>query len=224
MPKTLEDARKLVSSPPLVPVDDVRSGRLAHLPESPDGDPLTSTRSDTMLQIVGGRLRERSVDSNRSAGSGRRVAFAEKGQQHDIKPSSSPVPTAAESMGNLMTSLNPLSRFGGFGKFGRSASGPNTPMATTSAAEKSKQLGHIPESPSSATGKAEKPAEATATTVQPEADLDALETLATLKKTAPPVKKFLEAKTANDLKIGDVEELLREYKRLASALREAVNA
>jgi hypothetical protein len=171
-------------------------------------------------------LRERSVDSSRSTGSGKRVLFAEKPNgvaalNNNSISSSLPTQSAVESMGNLMNSINPLSRFGGFGKFGRSASAsgsstPSTPAASSAAmAEKTKQLGYIPESEKSPVKN---------NNVQPEADLDAMETLAQLKKAPPPVQKFVDARSAQELRIGDVEELLKEYQRLAALLREAVNA
>ncbi|KAI5239101.1 hypothetical protein E4T42_08789 [Aureobasidium subglaciale] len=222
MPRTLEDARKLVSSPPLVPIDS-HPNFAESLSASPTADPLTTPRTDnTMLNLVGGRLRERSVDSNRSAGSGKRVIFAEKPNlalTNNGISSALPSQSAVESMGNLMNSINPLSRFGGFGKFGRSASAsgsstPTTPAASTAAmAEKTKQLGHIPESEKSDGTSA----------VQPEPDLDALEALALLKKATPPIQKFVEAKNAQDLRIKDVDELLKDYQRLAALINETIN-
>ncbi|KAI5238887.1 hypothetical protein E4T43_07107 [Aureobasidium subglaciale] len=223
MPRTLEDARKLVSSPPLVPIDS-HPNFAESLSASPTADPLTVPRTDnTMLNLVGGRLRERSVDSNRSAGSGKRVIFAEKPNvalTNNVISSSLPSQSAVESMGNLMNSINPLSRFGGFGKFGRSASAsgsstPTTPAASTAAmAEKTKQLGHIPESEKSDGISA----------VQPEPDLDALEALASLKKATPPMQRFVEAKNAQDLRIKDIDELLKDYQRLAALIKETINA
>lgn len=225
MPKTLEDARKLVSSPPLVPVDS-HPNFAARLSDSPSSDPLSASRADnTMLNLVGGRLRDRSVDSSRSTGSNKRVNFAEKpgAAKANTAPISSSLPTqsAVESMGNLMNSINPLSRFGSFGKFGRSASAsgsstPTTPAASSAAmAEKTKQLGYIPES--------EKP-DPKASNVQPETDLDALEALAQLKKATPPVQRFVDAKNAADLRIKDIDELLEDYQRLAALIKEATNA
>ncbi|THW98958.1 hypothetical protein D6D13_10422 [Aureobasidium pullulans] len=223
MPRTLEDARKLVSSPPLVPMDS-HPNFAESLSASPTADPLSAPRVDnTMLNLVGGRLRERSVDSNRSASSGKRVIFAEKPNAALINnsiSSSLPTQSAVESMGNLMNSINPLSRFGGFGKFGRSASAsgsstPTTPAASSAMAERTKQLGHIPET--------EKPV-SEANNVQPETDLDTLEALAALKKATPPVQKFIDAKNAQDLRIKDVDELLRDYQRLAALIKETINA
>ncbi|KAG9691502.1 hypothetical protein KCU86_g9765, partial [Aureobasidium melanogenum] len=231
MPRTLEDARKLVSSPPLVPMDSHPSFAES-LSSSPPAETLSAPRVDnTMLNLVGGRLRERSVDSNRSTGSGKRVIFAEKPNAAALPnnsiSSSLPTQSAVESMGNLMNSINPLSRFGGFGKFGRSGSGsgastPSTPAASSAViAEKTKQLGHIPESEKSP---AQNNNNNNNNNVQAETDLDALEALAQLKKATPPIQKFVDAKSASELRIGDVEELLRDYQRLAALIRETVNS
>ena len=53
-------------------------------------------------------------------------------------------------------------------------------------------------------------------------DMNARETLAGLRKIAPPRKRFLEVKNAGELRISEVEELLQEYRRLAKAIGEAV--
>ena len=37
------------------------------------------------------------------------------------------------------------------------------------------------------------------------------------------MKKFMDAKDAQDLKLKEVDELLKEYQRLAGALRGAIN-
>ncbi len=39
-------------------------------------------------------------------------------------------------------------------------------------------------------------------------------------KISPPNKRFMEMQNAADLKVGEVFDLLREYKRLAGALKE----
>lgn len=239
LPKTLEDARKLVSSPTLLPSslmneDEVTiiSGRSSihesPLAESPD-DPLGAKDREKpekdMLSIVGGRLRDLSVDSSKSAGSGngRRVGF----NQTPLSSSSSPPGTAAsaaDQVGNLMNSLNPLKGFGvpSFGRaFGRSASLANTPGAVAHSVERSKQLGEAQAGPEKAGERKEQNGKAD---VKEEVDLGALETLAQLRKTKPPVKRFMDIKSANDLRIGEVEALLKDYRRLAEALREAISS
>ena len=39
-------------------------------------------------------------------------------------------------------------------------------------------------------------------------------------KVAPPIRKFMEVENPGDLKISDVLELLRDYRRLAGALKD----
>jgi hypothetical protein len=39
-------------------------------------------------------------------------------------------------------------------------------------------------------------------------------------KIAPPVRRFMEMQNPGDLRIGDVLELLRDYRRLAGALKD----
>lgn len=53
-------------------------------------------------------------------------------------------------------------------------------------------------------------------------DLNAIEALAGLQRIKPPRRRFLEVQSAQELKLGEVEELLGEYRRLAKAIGEAV--
>lgn len=232
LPKTLEEARQLISSPTIAPestMDDQglvsERGSLHESPlsESLD-DPLsvkTKERPERdMLSIVGGRLREHSVDSSRSGGSGKRVAF-DKSPVEKISPSpATSTASAADQVGNIMNSINPLKGFSvpSFGGFRRSVSGANTPAALMPGADKAKQLGHVSEK-AVTEGREEKVADA-----RGEVDLGALEALAQLKKTKPPVRRFLEIKDAKELRIGEVEELLKDYRRLAEAVREAISS
>jgi hypothetical protein len=170
LPKTLEDARKLVSSPPLGSaefLDDegealdrlsVKSGRSGGSGRSTP-DPLRG--DNKMLELLGGkRTRERSVDSTRSGGSAgtggaRRVTW-------DTKPSSSSSKDAANQQGNIFTnaastinSINPLNRFGmpTFPRFGRagsvnSSSQPSPPGEQQNIKEKKMSLPNSLDAPS----------------------------------------------------------------------------
>ncbi len=221
VPKTLEDVRKLVSTPPPAPDDDTLTA-VESVPDQADGavdsTPALPRPEPKFTDLFAGR-RDRSVDSTRSGGSGKRVAFAE-GKSPTPAASSSPAPATTPSpspavpasSGNALQSLgntlNPLKSFGGLGgfpRFGRSVT--STPPAVAAVAEKSKQLGH---------GEKAAPAE-----VKETAAVAALEEL---RKTGPPVKKFLEMRDAREMRIGDVEELLKDYQRLAGALRVAIQS
>lgn len=255
VPKTLEDARKLVSTPP-PPGDDDGSTSAASPPSEKhaDGnasvdDPLSAPSKsleqlsgNRVLDLVGGRrpLRDRSVDSSRSGGSNKRVSFVETsgkplpgfpavpadkdiaspGSMTDTimsspPPVSSPLAsgsTAVESMRNLGSTLNPLNQFAKIGLFGRTPSTSNGSMTMI---------------PSPTSAPAVQPVSSGLAVPAPRASLTAGETkvLAVaeeLRKMQPPSRRFLECKDARDLKLGEVEELLAEFKRMAGALGKVV--
>lgn len=248
LPKTLEEARKLVS--PTHDDDESASGRSSPstFPTAAGlNDPLTAaSRNDSskMLELLGGRkqLRDRSVDSSRSAGSGKRVAFAGGSDAHKFPSAPDQPPTPGAAAGNLFANINPLNRFGvnvpGFARFGRSPSLPTPASAGTSGMPSpspsmtgaARQLGDIVESPQATPGPgldALAPLEKSRSRdsrVEDDGDenLHAREALAELRRIKPPRKRFLEVSGAAELKLGEVEELLREYRRLAKAIGEAI--
>jgi hypothetical protein len=227
LPKTLEDARKLVSSPTHADDDDDASSVGA--PSSTQGDerpePLSNKRLEAkMSDLFAGRkqIRERSTDSTRSGGSAKRVAFTpavieEKTpspaavKAEPLAPSNT---SAVDSLRNMGNSLNPLNRFPSMNvlpRFGRAISNSSTPVLPSPAVEASPS----PEPLSRTT---------TSEILQvDEKGAKAITAIEQLRKTAPPVKRFLEAKDAQELKLKEVEELLKEYQRLATAIRGAIN-
>lgn len=161
VPKTLDDARKLINPSPLEDDGSVSGGSSHNSP-----DPAQRHRSDSgaargdlsIASALGGRkmVREGSADSARSAASStKKVAFAEEGGDKAVAgaaaaaatvaagtptpstPSSSGNPAIVESMRSLGSSLNPMSRIAGMGfprGFGRAAAAtppPAKPAATT---------------------------------------------------------------------------------------------
>jgi hypothetical protein len=99
-------------------------------------------------------------------------------------------------------------------RFGRAVSTSTTPVLPSPTIEQTKQL------PSPDT------LSRTATDEGPQTDekgAKAIAALDQLRKTTPPLKRFLEAKDAQDLKLKEVEELLKDYQRLAAAMRGAIN-
>jgi hypothetical protein len=141
VPKTLDDARKLVSTPP--PEDDgsVSGGSSLHSPEVTErkrsDSGASSKPDDKMLSMIGGRkmMRDHSTDSVRSAGSGsKKVAFAEEGSNEKVPSplhappaaSASANPAIVESMRNLGNSLNPMNRIAGM-TFPRAFGRPTPP-------------------------------------------------------------------------------------------------
>lgn len=216
VPRTLDDARKLVDRRAIVDEGGNISGASSIAEQSgtpTEGNSFTRPE-DRILGLIGGQrqqIRDRSADSVTSGGSGKRVAFAaEKAPPSSSQSSSSAAPssqsttapapnTAVESMRNLGNTLNPLSRLAGMNMmrgFGRSPSyGTSTPPA-----DRSKEPVHAhPESDSTGSASASKQSGV---------------------KVAAPVQKFLDVAEPGDLKISEVSELLIDYRRLAGALKQ----
>ncbi|KYG43210.1 hypothetical protein M433DRAFT_44909, partial [Acidomyces richmondensis BFW] len=228
-PKTLEEARRLVSSS----APEMESGR-----SSPGADPLsgllgvpstpaTSVKAGALEQLVGSRgmSRERSVDSTVSGGSGKRVAFSEKAgkvSKVEVVPGSGSGGGGGGS-GNIFTSINPLNKFTimpGFARFGRANSAVSTPPSDKGL--KSDAAEHPLPPAAESFPILEKVPSVDYSDCEGGDELNAREALAALRQIAPPRRRFLEVRGAAELRIGEVEELLREYRRLAKAIGEAV--
>lgn len=206
VPKTLDDARRLVEPK----AEDEEENLI--ISASPIADPDEQVASnnksdDSLLSAIAGRKqsRERSVDSVQSSGSGKRVAFAagHSSTQSKVSPSAAASHgsvhagnTAVESMRSLGNAFNPLKSFGGMSVFGRSLSSGGPTSAPTPTLR---------------------------TTASPDKPKDMQETIGVNEyapiKALPPVQRFLDVTDVEELKIGEVAELLNDYKRLADALK-----
>lgn len=216
VPKTLDDARRLVEPPKEEDEEEEISLPSANLLalQANEQVPLNINKpNDTLLNAIVGpkQSRDRSVDSAQSSGSGKRVAFAPENINSITQAgSSTSAPAAAseqlhagnvavESMRNLGNTLNPLKGFGGMSVmrgFGRStSSGTATPILST----------------------AEKPIQGPQQT--PANRKDGMDAQSLSTKALPPNQRFMEIASAEDLKISEVAELLNDYKRLAGALK-----
>ncbi|KAH8803146.1 hypothetical protein F5884DRAFT_804558 [Xylogone sp. PMI_703] len=202
VPRTLDDARKLISTPSLEDDGPASGASSLHTPEQTEKKVSNTPEKleDRVLNIIGGRsaTRDRSVDSAASSGSGRRaVSLTEQNEKSQQSTPSSSNPAIVESMRNLGNSLNPMTRIAGMGMmrgFGRPAA-PTTPTKA------------IPDS-----GLAE------LTTAFP--DLAPVLPPKEIKKVAPPIKRFMELQNPGELRINEVLDLLRDYRRLAGALKD----
>ena len=212
VPRTLDDARKLMSPKTSFDEDGNHSGA-SSISGQPEEDLSSSPhRDDRLLDLIGGRklMRDRSVDSAVSTGSNsRRVAFASDSNplreksgspavSQPVTPLAGPptptlVPnTAVESMRNFGNSINPLNRLAGINVmrgFGRATSTTPPPSLPLD----------LPPPPIASVTVADKAGQ----------------------KVEPPIQRYLEAADASELKIGDVGGLLKDYKRLAEALKSA---
>ena len=206
LPKTLDEARRLVSPKPILDED----GNISEASSFADQDD-NSPREDSILEMITGKTlpRDRSADSNASAS--KRIAF--QSNNDATKPLPEPVISASpplgsgplsavESMRSLGNSLNPLNRLSGINVmrgFGRSAgSSPAMTPSPLAANDPTKQLGRNPEKAGATMGSVSAP---------------------TTAKIEPPVQRFLEVSDAAELKLGEVEVLLREYQRLAKVVK-----
>lgn len=253
MPKTLEDARKLVS--PQLPSDELFDDGASLSVRSDNPDDASDTgiappRSDSgskLMDLVGGRrqMRERSVDSSRSGGSsgGKKVAFLESGKDPlsiqtnrssspsglslqlasgsvvSSPPVMSPGTQAVESIRGLGNTLNPFNRMSSMGGlFGRSQG--STPASSTPTTEKERPLQSLPNEVG-AVPVALTPKEARALT-----GIEELKKMVGAGDVpySPTMKKFEAVKDVRDLKIADVEELLRAYQALVGSVRSVVES
>ncbi|CAI7569769.1 unnamed protein product [Penicillium discolor] len=197
LPKTLAEARRLVSLPLASATNqNLTQGELAAI-NSVSVDESTPPRSSSRLTDLssGPTPRERSVDSTRTQGSGRKSITTSL--REDLT-STSPITTPLESMRNFGNTLNPLNHIPGMMKsFGRNA--PETPSGRSVSPS---GLDRFKPSPASTDG--------------PSGPVSPLP--ASSLKIDPPIQRFLETQDARDLRIGDVAVLLEDYKRLAAAL------
>ncbi|KAI1312100.1 hypothetical protein F5Y03DRAFT_341357 [Xylaria venustula] len=209
VPRTLDDARKLVGTPS--PEDAMSLDDPAFTQQSEDLDRSLGGRDDKVLSLVAGRnpARDHSTDSirsGRSTSSAKKVGFAEESREKpsplsQTPPAASSNPALVESMRNLGSSLNPISRLSSMSMmrgFGRSPATP-TPPNPRDAAGKTVEGGDL-------------------ATAFP--DIAASLPPKDVPKIDPPKKRFIELQNPADLKIGEVLELLRDYRRLAGALKD----
>jgi hypothetical protein len=140
VPKTLDDARKLIGTPPPDDEGTASAGSSVHELDRPEPPVIVPPKDEKVLSLIGGRKmsREHSADSSRSGSSSKRVLFAddastkEKGPAAHATSTSFLPPTVAtppimESMRNFGNSLNPMNKlpgFGGFKAFGRTTPNP----------------------------------------------------------------------------------------------------
>ncbi|KAL8755810.1 MAG: hypothetical protein Q9199_003375 [Rusavskia elegans] len=226
LPKTLDDARKLVDPQPTEDDQGNFSGASSIAENSDDHKENGTTFDEKLLGVFAGRKqqpRERSVDSSGSGG--KKVAFANDGDKGKLKSestgqlSSSPSAreqfisapnTAVESMRNLGNSLNPLNRFAGMSVmrgFGRSSSGTTPTLSTATPG------------PASLEKPVEEKADASDTNAMPPLQQMTEHTPYVPFNVAPPIQRFMDVTDAGELKVSEVTELLKDYQRLAAALK-----
>jgi Vacuolar sorting protein 9 (VPS9) domain len=147
LPKTLDEARRLVGTPPPAETADDKNpgdagtGILVHQPQSEGPDAAVTIINDKPSGSVGGQklVRDRSPDSGKSGTGGKLVASERESSPAIIRASNVPSTAsplgssaAVESMRTLGNTLNPLNRLAGMGvirSFGRSAASVQAAVA-----------------------------------------------------------------------------------------------
>ncbi|KAK0748771.1 hypothetical protein B0T21DRAFT_277804 [Apiosordaria backusii] len=231
VPKTLDDARKLIGTPPPLDRSDSPSPGPAPAP-APAPGPSPAEERPPLLSFISGTARkvsrDPSADSTRSGSSRRGIDESSRIPMSTTTAvatgSNSPVVTSPlDSMRNLGNSFNPLGRIsagiGGFRNFGRSTPTPTpapapppTPGKDPVAGLSTRGLG-VTTGGSAAAAAAEGGDLATAFP-------DLAPALPPKKTIEHPIAKFMTMQNAAEMKVGEVFELLKDYKRLAGALKE----
>ncbi|PTU19343.1 hypothetical protein P175DRAFT_0441671 [Aspergillus ochraceoroseus IBT 24754] len=189
LPKTLAEARRLVTAPITTGNTQLNSeegvAKEPQATERPQLRRIGSKAEEVFLGIVSGQRtpRDRSVESVRTQESSKPSSLFKEEPQISTSSSTSLAPTPLESMRNFGNTLNPLNHIPGMIRnFGRAT--PESPaLSSPSPLERPKGL-----------------------SFSREAKID------------PPIQRFLQMQNANDLTIGDVSVLLEDYKRLSAAL------
>ncbi|QSS62790.1 VPS9 domain-containing protein [Histoplasma capsulatum] len=197
VPKTLDDARRLVTTSPIL--------------DETDGNVKAE---DRLLGLIGGRMlsRQNSTGSSGNSGSGSKAISSSRETSIPPTPNSGSIFSYPAnqlttppfgSMKSIGNTLNPLNHIPGMIRgFGRSAPDPSHDTVLTT---------NKPKSTESISSRSSTPAPQktnTSTNVINTAEFK------------PPIKRFLEMSDAGELKMSDIPELLEDYKRLALFLKE----
>jgi hypothetical protein len=198
LPKTLAEARRLMTLPSASATNHTLTQEEIAAINSVSVEESTPPRSSSRPTDLSGNdpaTRDRSVDSTRTQGSGKKSIATSLREEFSSNPAISPT-TPLESMRYFGNTLNPLNHIPGMMKsFGRNAlETPGGRSVSPSGLDRFKS------SPISADG-------ATSAITTPSSKID------------PPIQRFLETQDVHDLRIGDVSVLLEDYKRLAAAMQ-----
>ena len=204
----MDDARRLVEAPKEEDEEEVISFPPAETPSTQSDEQIGKENgsSDSILSAIVGRKqsRDKSVDSAQSSGSAKRVAFAVEANSSFNKagsPASAPTVSneplqagnsAVGSMRSLGSTLNPLKGFGGMTVMRGFGRSTSSNIVTPTLT----------------------------TAEQAPVQKDMTDTRISTIKTLPPIQRYMDAASVEDLKIGEMAALLKDYKRLACALKD----
>lgn len=153
VPRTLDDARKLVSTPPPDEEGSVSGASSTHGADEHDTWHRPPPRDDKMMNLIGGKkapARDRSADSSRSASASKKVLFADGSRERPTTTPSpapsnpgNPLENAVRNFGNSFNPIGRLSSMNVMRGFGRTASSPIAPTLKDPAAAKATEGGDL---------------------------------------------------------------------------------
>ncbi|GKT88431.1 vps9 domain protein [Colletotrichum tofieldiae] len=211
VPKTLDDARKLMSTPPPDEEGSVSGASSVHGTEEAESTRRPPVREDKVLNLIGGRKpsRDHSADSSRSVSSSKKVLFAKEGEKDLATPSAAAVNNPLDSVRNFG---NSFSRFSGMSMIRGLSRTASTPIPAKEASK------DVPRDGASKDVAAKVADGGDLASAFP--DIAAALPPKQTPKVNPPNKRFMELQNPGDLKLGEVLDLLRDYRRLANALKD----
>ncbi|KAF9872722.1 hypothetical protein CkaCkLH20_09901 [Colletotrichum karsti] len=205
VPKTLDDARKLVSTPPPEEEGSVSGASSIHGAEEGESTRRAPLREDKVLNLIGGRKasRDHSVDSSRSVSSSKKATPLKESGDKDL-PTPSPASQATNPLDSVRNFGNSFSRFSGMNMIRGLSRTASTPVVAKEITPRD--------------GPAKGAEGVDLATAFP--DIAAALPPKQTPQIKPPNKRFMELQNAGDLKLNEVLELLRDYRRLATALKD----
>ncbi|RDA87993.1 hypothetical protein CP532_3440 [Ophiocordyceps camponoti-leonardi (nom. inval.)] len=240
LPRTLDDARKLVTTPPPDPpppqAEDVKQSTNNNNNNTPRRDPTfenTTSRSSPSPSPSPSKSASSPATIKRSstvAASAAAALFSDDTSSSSSKPQS---PAAVlDQVRSLGSSFNPMARLSGISirRFGRTSTSSSLPAsssatavaltASSSSSSPAKDVVVEPSDGGELTEAFPDLAEALPPKELPPSPRPHLH-LQTQAQTRipPPIRRFIEVGDPSDLRIGEVRDLLLDYRRLASALR-----
>ncbi|OAX81202.1 hypothetical protein ACJ72_04460 [Emergomyces africanus] len=191
VPKTLDDARRLVNTSPIL-----------------DGNDRNMKAEDRLLGLIGGRKMSRQNSTGSSGNSGNLL-------KPISTPGESPTPPSTNSVSifsNPTSQLTPTPPFGSMKSFGNTLNPLNHIPGMIRGFGRS-----IPDLSHDTILSTDKPK--ASESISSRSNTPVPQKASTTTEFKPPIKRFLEMSDAGELKLGDIPELLEDYKRLAFFLK-----
>ncbi|KAK2741922.1 hypothetical protein FQN57_005481 [Myotisia sp. PD_48] len=198
VPKTLEDARRLVRKASGLLSDETMSetgSTKSDPPATTTSNPTRQRLDDRLAELVAGRRRPAARSDSVTTTSSTETKLTTESQNNPVIAQSALPPTPNPGFGSvrgLGNSLNPLNHIPSMIRgLGRNAA---EPAQLNSSDDKTRML------------------------AERHPNVRKKTSASSFTQPGPPIQKFVDMKDPSELKLGDVPELLEDYKRIATAL------